>query len=573
MANELCCDPRVFQNNEITGVSRRGVLRGSMAVAAAGLAAAATGRASAQAATPGFVHGVASGDPLPDRVIIWTRITPSADALPGSGVGQNVQLSWQVAADPDFANIVRSGTANTGPDTDHTVKVDVSGLRPGSEYFYRFTALGQTSPVGRTRTAPATDADLERLRFGVASCSNWEGGYFAAYRHLAERDDLDAIIHLGDYIYEYGHGVFGARNGSVRLHDPAHDIISLADYRIRHAQYKTDPDLMALHAKVPFIATWDDHESADNSYDGGSVDHDPARDGEWGARKVASMQAYFEWMPVRVDGTGGDATLYRRFQFGNLAELSMLDLRTYRDEQASTGAGWRKIDSPDRTIAGREQMDWLTSGIVTSSAQWKLVGNPVMISPLVFPPLDDRTMGAITDLVGLPDVGIPYSTDQWDGYTADRRRLFDAISANGVRNTVFLTGDIHTTWACDLPVDAANYPGAGTVGTEFIVPAVTSSNVDEMLGVPPRTGSVAVEEAFKGLNRHIRHVELDSNGYGVFEVNRQGAQMDWFYLSDVTDPHATVGHAASYRVADGTQQAHPVAAPLDPAAYRPGANA
>ncbi|AOW94391.1 alkaline phosphatase [Rhodococcus sp. WMMA185] len=544
-----------------------------MVVAAAGLAAAATGRASAGTLSPGFAHGIASGDPLPDRVIIWTRVTPSADALPGSGVGPNVQLSWQVATDSDFANVVRSGTAGAGSDTDHTVKVDVTGLRPGTSYFYRFTALGQTSPVGRTRTAPATDADLERLRFGVVSCSNWEGGYFASYRHLADREDLDAIIHLGDYIYEYGHGGYGARNGSVRLHDPAHDIVSLADYRIRHAQYKTDPDLMGLHAKVPFIATWDDHESADNAYEAGSLDHDPATDGDWATRRAASMQAYFEWMPVRVNGTGSDAALYRRFQFGNLAELSMLDLRTYRDEQASTGAGWRDSNSPDRTITGRAQMDWLTSGITTSSAQWKLVGNPVMISPLVFPPLDERTTGAITEMVGLPDAGIPYSTDQWDGYTADRRRLFDAITENGVGNTVFLTGDIHTSWAIDLPVNAADYPGAGTVGTEFIVPSVTSSNVDEMLGVPPRTASIAVEEAFKGMNRHLRYVELDSNGYGVFEVNKQGAQMDWFYVSDVTDKHATVRHAMSYGVADGSQQARPVAGPLDPAGYRPGAGA
>ncbi|AOW94346.1 alkaline phosphatase [Rhodococcus sp. WMMA185] len=533
-----------------------------MVLAGVGLVAATAGRASAESAVPGFVHGVASGDPLPDRVIIWTRATPSADALPGSGVGQKILVSWQVAADPAFVNVVRSGVADTGPDTDHTVKVDVTGLRAGTEYFYRFTAFGQTSPTGRTRTAPPADSDVERIRFGDVSCSNWEAGYFASYRHLADRDDLDAIVHLGDYLYEYGRNVFGARNGSVRLHDPEHEIVSLADYRIRHAQYKTDPDLMGLHAKVPFIATWDDHESADNAYVGGADNHDPATEGDWGARKAASMQAYFEWMPVRVGGTVGDAALYRRFRFGNLAELSMLDLRTYRDKQATTGAGWRNIDSSDRSITGRAQMDWLTSGIVTSPAQWKIVGNSVMISPVMLPPLDPRTMGAITDTVGLPDAGIPYNTDQWDGYSADRRRLFDAIAANGVRNTVFLTGDIHTSWACDLPLNAGDYPGAGTVGTELVVPSVTSVNIDDILGVPPRTATVAVEAAIKSINRHIRYVELDSHGYGVFEVNKQGAQMDWFYISDPKDPRATVRHAMSYRVADGTAHAHPVATPL-----------
>lgn len=539
-----------------------------MVLAGAGIAVAAAGRASAGvpagASAPGFVHGVASGDPLPDRVIIWTRFTPSADAQPGSGAGETVSVSWQVASDPGFASIVRGGTVTAGPDTDHTVKVDVTGLRPGTGYFYRFTALGLTSPVGRTRTAPGTDADIARLRFGVVSCSNWEAGYFASYRHLAERDDLDAILHLGDYIYEYGRGEYGARDGSVRLHDPAHEIVSLADYRIRHAQYKTDPDLMALHAKLPFITTWDDHESADNSYDGGAENHDPATEGDWGTRAAASTRAYFEWMPVRVNESGSDPALYRRFRFGTLAELSMLDLRTYRDEPASAGAGWRKVDSPDRTITGRAQMDWLTSGIVTSPAQWKIVGNPVMITPCVFPPLDTRTMGAITEMIGVPDAGIPFNTDQWDGYTADRRRLFDAITGNGVRNTVFLTGDIHTSWACDLPVDAANYPAAGTVGTEFVVPSVTSPNIDDMLKVPPRTATVAAEEAFKGINRHVRYVELDSHGYAVFEVNRQGAQMDWYYVTDPTDPSGAARHAMSYRVADGSQQAHPVAGPLAP---------
>ncbi|WP_137722967.1 alkaline phosphatase D family protein [Prescottella subtropica] len=554
----------------MSGVSRRGVLRGSVMLAGAGLVAATAGKAAAATPSAVFGHGIASGDPLPDGVIIWTRVTPSADAAPGSGVGPTVPTTWQVAADDGFTTIVCSGTVPTGPDRDHTVKVDVTGLRPGTGYFYRFTALGQTSPTGRTRTAPAVDADVPRLRFGVVSCSNWEAGWFASYRHLADRDDLDAVLHLGDYIYEYGRGEYGARTGSVRLHDPAHEIVSLADYRIRHAQYKTDPDLTALHAKVPFIATWDDHESADNAYDGGAENHDPATEGEWGARKAASTQAYFEWMPVRVNGTGTDAALYRRFRFGNLAELSMLDLRTYRDEQASAGAGWRTVDAPDRTITGRAQMDWLTGGIVTSPARWKLVGNPVMITPCVFPPLDTRTTAAITEMIGVPDAGIPYNTDQWDGYTADRRRLFDAITGNAVRNTVFLTGDIHTSWACDLPVDAANYPVAGTVGTEFVVPSVTSPNIDDMLNVPPRTATVAAEEAFKTINRHVRYVELDSHGYGVFEVDKQGAQMDWFYVDDPTDPRGTARHGMSYRVADGTGKAHPVPGPLDPRVYRPG---
>ncbi|MFC4602712.1 alkaline phosphatase D family protein [Rhodococcus kronopolitis] len=559
-------------DTERPGLSRRGLLRGSAIAAGVGLAASVTGRAAAAPAVA-FGHGVASGDPLPDRVVIWTRVTPSAAATPGSGVGEQVPVRWEVATDPAFATVVRSGTVTATAESDHTVKVDATGLQPATTYHYRFTArggavAGQVSPVGRTRTAPATDADLDRLRFGVVSCSNWEAGYFAAYRHLAVREDLDAVIHLGDYIYEYGQGEYGARNGSVRLHEPAHEIVSLADYRIRHAQYKTDPDLAALHARVPFIATWDDHESADNAYKAGAENHSPATEGDWATRKANSAQAYFEWMPVRVNGSGTEAVLYRRFRFGNLAELSMLDLRTYRDEQATPGAGWRAVDAPERTITGRAQMDWLTNGIVSSPTQWSVVGNPVMIAPSLIPPLDTRTTRAVTDMIGVPAAGIPYGTDSWDGYTADRRRLFDAIAGQGVENTVFITGDIHSSWACDLPVDSANYPAGPTVGTEFVVPSVTSPNMDDSLNVPPRTASVAVEEAFKAVNRHIRYIDFDSHGYGVFEVNRAAAQMDWFYLSDPTDPRATAARGASYRVGSGEQRTLP-AAPLDPAAHRP----
>ncbi|WP_245816219.1 alkaline phosphatase D family protein [Rhodococcus maanshanensis] len=560
----------------LPSLSRRTLLKSSAALAGAGLTVAAAGTAAAAAAPAvGFAHGVASGDPLPDRVIIWTRVTPSADALPGSGVGETISLKWQMARDPAFAAVVRSGTVTVDADTDHTAKVDVTGLEPATAYHYRFTAhsgavAGQVSPVGRTLTAPANDADIQRLRFGVVSCSNWEAGYFSAYRHLAQREDLDAILHLGDYIYEYGRGEYGARNGSVRPHEPAHEIVSLADYRIRHAQYKTDPDLMALHARIPFIATWDDHESADNAYKSGAENHNPATEGDWATRKANSTRAYFEWMPVRPTGGGTEVTTYRRFRFGNLAEISMLDLRTYRDEQTTATAG-REVDSPDRTITGRAQMDWLTKGIVSSPTRWKVVGNPVMIAPTLIPPLDPRTTKALTDLIGLPQSGIPYGTDSWDGYAADRRRLYDAIATAGVDNTVFLTGDVHTSWACDLPVDAANYPGGATIGTELVVPSVTSPNMDDSLGVPPRTASLAAEEAYKAVNRHIRYLDFDSHGYGVFEIATAGSQMDWYYISDPIDPRATVRHGASFRVADGAQRTLPVGTPLDPAAHRPGA--
>ncbi|EME17494.1 alkaline phosphatase [Rhodococcus triatomae BKS 15-14] len=530
------------------------MLRGTTLATGAALLAR-PGTAFAQPGTP-FAHGVASGDPLPDGVVIWTRITPSPDALPGSGAGAPATVRWEIGTDETFATLVRSGSVTATAESDHTVKVDVTGLQPAQDYHYRFTAPdGVRSPVGRTRTAPATDADVARLRFGVVSCANWEAGWFSAYRHLATRDDLDAVIHLGDYLYEYGRGEYGGRNGSVRLHDPEHEIVSLADYRTRHAQYKTDPDLQALHARVPFIVTWDDHETANDAWSGGAENHDPAAEGDWGTRRANGMRAYFEWMPVRGDGD----RLYRRFRFGTLVELSMLDLRSYRDVQVPATS--RSVDSGDRSITGRAQMDWLTSGVTSAPTQWKVIGNPVMIAPILLPPLDTRTTAALTSTLGVPAAGLPFNADQWDGYSADRRRLFDAITAGGVTDTVFLTGDIHSSWAAELPLDAASQPAGATAGTEFVVPSVTSNNIDDILGVPPRTVSPAAEAALQATNRHLRYVELDSHGFGLFEVAPARAQMDWYFVTDPEDPAAGVRVAASMATPSGSQRLVP-AAPL-----------
>ncbi|NEW40518.1 alkaline phosphatase D family protein [Nocardia cyriacigeorgica] len=533
--------------SDAAAVRRRIVLKGG-AVAAAGASIALAAPAGADA--PVFRHGVASGDPLPDGVIIWTRVTVADAATPGSGAGATAAVRWEVAADENFASITAAGTTNAAAASDHTVKVDVTGLAPGCVYFYRFTALDQTSPVGRTRTAPELGSAPDRLRFGVVSCANWEAGFFGAYRHLAGRTDLDAILHLGDYLYEYGRGEYGGRTGSVRPHDPANEIVTLADYRIRHAQYKTDPDLQRLHALLPFICTWDDHESADNSWSGGSSKHDPATMGSWADRRAASARAYLEWMPVRASSSGSGVRIYRRLRFGTLAELSMLDLRSYRDQEVKPGAGWREVDNPERTLTGRAQMDWLTAGLASSTATWKLVGNSVMIAPLVFPPLDPTTTAAITQTMGIPQSGLPANADQWDGYTADRARLYRAITERGVSDVVFLTGDIHSSWAADLPVNAAD-PAGPSVGAEFVVPSVTSSSMGELMHAPPRTAAVPVEEAIKGVNRHLRYVELDSHGFGVLDVTAAQTQMDWFYVFDVADAGTGIRHGASFAVRAG----------------------
>ncbi|MFC6012443.1 alkaline phosphatase D family protein [Nocardia lasii] len=528
--------------------ARRTLFAGTTAAAAGAVLGTA---APAHASGSTFRHGVASGDPLPTAVILWTRVTVAEDATPGSGIGAATPVRWEISTDPDFDATAASGTVTASTDTDHTVKVDATGLAPGRDYFYRFTARGETSPVGRTRTAPALDAELDRLRLGLVSCSNWEAGWFGSYRHLAARTDLDAIVHLGDYIYEYARGAYTGRNGAVRAHDPVNEIVTLADYRTRHGQYKTDPDLLALHAKLPFICTWDDHESADNSWRDGAENHDPATQGDWGDRKAASARAYLEWMPVRATRSDGQVQIYRRLRFGMLAELSMLDLRSYRDEEAGPLAGWRHADDPSRTLTGRAQMDWLTAGLTSAPTHWKLIGNSVMVAPLVFPPLESATTQAITTALGLPQGGITVNGDQWDGYTADRRTLFDAIAANQVSDVVFLTGDIHTSWAADLPLNTANYPAGPTVGAEFVIPSVTSSSVGDLLKVPPRTASVPAEEAIKLANHHLRYVELDSHGFGVLEVTPTQTQMDWFYVADVTDPVSGVRHGISFAVPSG----------------------
>ncbi|WP_282784403.1 MULTISPECIES: alkaline phosphatase D family protein [unclassified Nocardia] len=535
-------------------LDRRTVLTGSTAAVAATLLT----RATARAEHPVFQHGLASGDPLPDRVILWTRVTPSAAATPGSGVGEPVRVRWEVATDEGFGTVVASGTHTATADSDHTVKVDVSGLAAGRDYRYRFTALDQTSPIGRTRTAPATGDAPDRLRFGVVSCANWEAGFFSAYRHLTVRTDLDAVVHLGDYLYEYEAGEYGGRLGSARRHEPAHEIVSLADYRIRHAQYKTDPDLTNLHATLPFICIWDDHETANDAWAGGAENHTPGAEGDWQQRRAAALQAYLEWMPVRA---GADGRLYRRLRFGTLAELSMLDLRSYRTQQVQAGPGWRQVDAPDRSITGPAQMDWVTNGLVSAPVTWKLVGNPVMIAPLVFPPLDPATTAALTQLIGIPEGGIPANLDQWDGYTADRKRLLTAITDNQVGDVVFLTGDIHSSWAADLPLDAATYPASPTAGAEFVVPSVTSQSVGDIMRTPPRTVSVAAEGALQSVNRHLRYVEVDSHGYGVLHVDAEQAQMDWFYVGDVADPNTGVRHGASFAVRRGGR-VEPRSAPL-----------
>ncbi|MFF4897410.1 alkaline phosphatase D family protein [Streptomyces sp. NPDC001068] len=531
---------------------RRTVVKAAAATAvaaavAAPLATALPARAASDA--PAFLHGIASGDPLPDGILLWTRVTPSADATPGSGIGADTDVSWVVATDRALTNVVSRGSTTATAASDHTVKADIRGLAPATDYWFRFSAGGTDSAVARTRTAPAADAAVSGLRFGVVSCANWEAGYFASYRHLAARSDLDAWLHLGDYIYEYGTGEYGTRDTVVRPHAPTHEIITLADYRIRHGRYKTDTDLQALHAKAPVIAIWDDHEFANDSWSGGAENHTEGTEGAWTARQAAAKQAYFEWMPVRPAIA---STTYRRLRFGKLADLSLLDLRSFRSQQVSTGSG--SVDDPNRTITGRAQLDWLKAGLKASDTTWRLVGNSVMISPFAIGSLSADLLKPLAKLLGLPQDGLGLNTDQWDGYTDDRRELLAHLRSNAIGNTVFLTGDIHMAWANDVPVDAGTYPLSASAATEFVVTSVTSDNLDDILKVSPGVVSTVAAPLIQLANRHVHWVDTDRHGYGILDITAARAQMDYYVLSDKTKADATSSWERSYRTRSGTQK-------------------
>lgn len=553
----------------MTSIDRRTLLAAGLVTAGAAALPAPAEAATATASTVNaFQHGVASGDPLPDRVLIWTRVTPTAASTPGSGVGPQVLVRWEVSPTSSFATVLRSGSFVTGPDRDHTVKLDVTGLAPESWYFYRFAYAGQTSPVGRTRTAPAAGAAVANVRFGIVSCANLQAGWFTAYRHLGERDDLHAVLHLGDYFYEYGPGEYGygPQDEDIRSHEPPNEVHTLSDYRIRHAQYKRDADLANLHQKYPWILTWDDHEVANDQWSEGAENNSPG-EYDWHARKTNAHQAYDEWMPVRINDTAAiesqhlDDRIYRRFRFGGLLEVSMLDLRSYRSQQVAY-TQLNHTGDADRTITGRAQLDWLKDGLLTD-AQWKIVGNPVMIAPIRFGSLPSDLIKPVNDVTGLlPPGGVPYNVDQWDGYTADRTELFDHIKRRAIKDVVFVTGDIHSGWACDLPYDAGLYPLGGNAGVEMVGTSITSSNLADILGAPRRTASVPVETIIKTANRHVKYLNFDDHGYSVLDVTPDRAQMDWFIIGDRADPDAGVTWTRSYATNAGSSTLHQVSKPV-----------
>jgi alkaline phosphatase D len=404
-----------------------------------------------------------------------------------------IEVTWEIASDMTFASVVGRGTVTTDPSRDYTVKVDATGLQPGTTYYYRFAGLGVTSEIGRTRTAPLM---ASQLRFAVITCSNYAEGYFHVYRAIAERLDIDAVVHLGDYIYEYGDGEYGDERHSL----PAHEIVTLEDYRARYAQYRLDFDLRDAHRQHPFITTWDDHELADNSWKDGSG----SQLAPHAERKRAAFQAYGEWLPVR--GDLADGKIWRGLRYGNLADLLVLDTRHWgKEQQAPDGDPIR--DAKGRQILGADQEAWFFEQLRTSTAQWKVVCQQVLMSPL-------------------PQYS---NTDQWDGYPDARDRFLGLIESEAIKNVVVLSGDIHASFANDLarhPTVAGGYDpatGRGSLAVEIVTPAVTS----EVPHKPKNAATLLVE------NPWMKHVDLDRHGYVLLDLHPDHAQASFLYVKDV----------------------------------------
>ena len=467
-----------------------------------------------------FEHGVASGDPLTDAVVIWTRTSSDVDGP--------VDVWWELSLDEEFTQRTAQGTATAEAASDFTVKVDVTGLQWGRNYYYRFFAEGRQSPIGRTRLAPK-GGEASQLRVGVCSCSNYGFGYFHGYRRMAERADLDAVLHLGDYTYEYERGNYPSTGEKIRDVEPENETVTLEDYRIRLSQYRRDPDLAECHRQHPFIVVWDDHETANNSWMNGAQNHDES-EGSWDDRVAAARQAFFEWIPIR-DNPGSQ--LYRSFKYGDLADIMMLDTRIEgREKQYNLQVF--PADTPElpENIISAEQEAWLKEQLSGSTAKWKIIGNQVVMS--------------IWQFVNQTDGSISYANqDQWNGYPIGRTRLMEFFRDSGVSNIVVVTGDVHSSWGMDVTVGDGSYDadtGEGAVAVEFVAPGITS----------PLEISQTIVDAFTTQSPHIYYAEATKKGYLVLDIQADKAQSDWYLLDGLELDQGNESLDASWAVLDGT---------------------
>jgi alkaline phosphatase D len=466
-----------------------------------------------------FRHGVASGDPDADRVVIWTRV---------SGHPEPVPVRWWLR--DEAGEPVADGQALAGLDRDHTISVDVTGLEPGRSYRYGFEALGEASPVGRTRTLPATGTD--RIRIAQVSCAKFNAGYFNAYARLAERTDIDLVLHLGDYIYEASNTPPASQTPGAdigRPFDPLHECRTLADYRRRYAQYRLDPDAQAVHAAHPFVATLDDHELADGAWRDGATEHRPDRDGPWATRRAAAFQAREEWLPTRRPDPADPERVYRAIHLGALADLFLLDTRSRRDEPVPAPDMYRV----DRSALGAEQRAWLFRGLSSSAAPWRIIGNPSVMARTWNDDLPERVRRALMK-VKLIDADLHGPDwDQWDGFPIERMALLAHLRDERIQDVIVLSGDVHVAMANVLRDDDTT--DGVPVAVEFVNTSITSQNLDDKMGWAPLTESLPLAEAFLAGMDHIRWVDFDSHGYTLLTVTPERISAEWWAVDGILE--------------------------------------
>ncbi|QKX16558.1 alkaline phosphatase [Microbulbifer sp. YPW1] len=524
-----------------------------------------------------FKHGVASGDPLQDAVILWTRATPAPATAPSGPT----RVTWELAADNQFSNVLRRGEAETDLARDYTVKIDVQGLRPNTEYYYRFVGASEQSPVGRAKTLP--QAGVEQVKLAVFSCSNYPAGYFNAYQLAAASDDWDAVLHLGDYIYEYGSGGYAteraAEIGRALPEDSNGELYTLADYRKRYALYRTDAGLQALHAAAPFIAVWDDHEISNDTWKAGAENHGED-EGDFFARRAAAVQAYYEWLPIRPPRGERNPQIYRSFRFGDLLDLHMLDTRVIgRDQQLDFK---RYLDSeggfdnrtfgadltdPARTLLGEAQRQWLQETLTASNGHWQLLGQQVLMGKMHLPVemMTSFYRGGSRDtsaeLIGLKAASlqgkplsdsqrarlqqvVPYNLDAWDGYAVEREALYAQVKASG-KNLVVVAGDTHNAWYNHLK-DAKGQ----MVGVEFATPSVTSPGMETYLKMD-RKAAADMAAGMSLLIDELQYCNLHQRGYMALTFRRDAVQAEWKYVDNIDSPEfvEVARHSVTHQLA------------------------
>lgn len=507
-----------------------------------------------------FPYGVASGDPLADRVIIWTKLAPKEASAP-------LRVSWQMASDPDMKQLLQEGSLMVTPESDFTAKVDVAGLQAGRHYYYQFEALGVQSVIGRTKTSP--EGEVEKLRFAVVSCSNYQAGYFNNYGNIGRREDLDAVIHLGDYIYEYPDGAYGDSSliaSGARAIEPKTELLKLEDYRARYATYRRDSDLKLAHQMHPFITVWDDHETANDAYKDGAQNHQEG-EGPWMSRREIARQVYNEWLPIR----GEASPLYRKIRYGDLAELIMLDTRLEGRDKQIMDVTNPALYSEDRTILGAEQKRWLKAALKNSDAQWKILGNQVMFS--------EYNVGWAAAMGGeyTPEQLESIFLDIWDGYPAERSELITFIEEEAIKDVVIITGDVHCSFAYDValkssamsadpgPVTYDPVTGKGAVAVEFVTPGITSANFDENVGkMAAQLMQYQINQPLPGgdnPNPHMKYADLIRHGYLVLDIRPDRVQADWFYSKNILQSTTEEVHGESWFTRAGVSRLQKADAP------------